>query len=70
MANKSASDRSLFRYHPRGKSPFEIIADFNRQEVEKLDFFNRANITKHSGTYDEVKLANKYSLYDKYVKEL
>jgi hypothetical protein len=30
-------------FKARGKTPFEIIADFNRQELKKLDYFNRPN---------------------------
>jgi hypothetical protein len=56
-----------------GRSPFEIIADFNRQEMDKLEFFNRPNKERARDVLMKSRKSGKnlkFSLYNKFVKEI
>jgi hypothetical protein len=68
--SKCTSERSIPGLTNGGKTPFEIIADFNRQELDKLDYFNRPNKEKARELLSKSKSNMHYSLYSKYMKEL
>jgi hypothetical protein len=70
--SKCASERSLLSFKAGGKTPFEIIADFNRQEDDKLEFFNRPNKEKAHEILirsRKVRKGLKSSLHNTFAKE-